>query len=334
MNRLARGLRRAAATAEVAVERVFFRGDLARLRIEPYFGYATPEHLVARGRVLALRDAERERDGTGPLANARQMFRLFATHEVSGVTLRAGGVTAVSDAEGYVTLFLPREDEGGWVAVTVDGEPETATCPVLVPRADAGCMVISDVDDTMMKTGAHNTLTNLWTSFTGSVDSRTVFDDAVELMQVLHQGGRNPVYYVSSSPWNFHGFLQDVFARARLPEGPKFLKDYGFSEDQFITSSHGNHKGSAVDTLMAANPLLPAVLIGDTGQHDAQIYAEAISRHPGRVLHVVLRSAADGIDAGDALQIERIRSANVDVTVGKTYREALALLAAKVQPAA
>ncbi|WP_165351860.1 phosphatase domain-containing protein [Salipiger sp. IMCC34102] len=324
---------RAAAVVEVAVERVFFRGDLARLVIEPYHGYATPEHLVARGRVLAIREAERDVKGGSRLANARQMFRLFATHEVSGVTLRSGAHSAVTDAEGYFTLFVPRRDRQGWVDVPVSGGGTSAECPVLIARPDAGLMVISDIDDTMMKTGAHNTLTNLWTSFTGSVESRTVYPDAVELMQVLRQDGRNPVYFVSSSPWNFHEFLEDVFARAGLPAGPKFLKDYGFSEDQFLTSSHGNHKGDAIDILMAANPHLPAVLIGDTGQHDAQIYADAVSRHPGRIVHVVLRSAADGVGADDALQIDRMRAANIDVTVGNTYREALALLAAKVQPA-
>ena len=333
MNRLTRGLRRAAATAEVAVERVFFRGDLARLTIEPYHGYATPDQLVVRGRVLAMRDAERDARGGSPLANARQMFRLFATHEVSDVTVTAEGHTALSDAEGYFTLFLPRDDAAGWRDVTVSARGAHAICPVLVPRGDAQLMVISDIDDTMMRTGAHNTLTNLWTSFTGSVDSREVFRDAVELMRMLHQDGRNPVYYVSSSPWNFHGFLEEVFTRAGLPQGPKFLKDYGFSEEQFLTSSHGNHKGNAIDTLLAANPGLPAVLIGDTGQHDAGIYADVVVRHPGRVRHVVLRCAADGLDADDRLQIDRLRSANVGVSLGETYREALAVLAADVQPA-
>ena len=334
MNPVARGLRRAAATAEVAVERVFFRGDPARLVIEPYLGYATPDHLVARGRVLAMRDVERDAEtGGSPLANARQMFRLFATHEVSGVTVSAGDMSAVTDAEGYFTILLPRGDEAGWheVAVTADGA--AAVCPVLVARTDAQLMVISDIDDTMMRTGAHNTLSNLWTSFTGSVESREIFSDAGEMMRMLHRDGRNPVYYVSSSPWNFHGFLEAVFKRAGLPRGPMFLKDYGFSEEQFITSSHGSHKSSAIDLLLETNPELPVVLIGDTGQHDAAIYADAVVRHPGRVLHVVLRSAADGVDAQDRLEIERLRAANVGVTVGKTYQEAIAVLATRVQPA-
>nr|WP_249219012.1 App1 family protein [Loktanella sp. SALINAS62] len=151
---------------------------------------------------------------------------------------------------------------------------------------------------------------------------------------MLHDDGRNPVYYVSSSPWNFHGFLESVFDRARLPTGPKFLKDYGFSKDQFITSSHGDHKGRAIDVMMAANPRLPVVLIGDTGQHDARIYADVAVRHPGRVLHVVLRATPDRLDVQDKLQIGRLRAMNVSVSVAPQYQDALARLAPAVRPAA
>ena len=318
---------RAAAIVEVAAERVFFRGDLDRLTIEPYGGYATPDHLVARGRVLAAREVEKI-DGRSKLANARQMFRLFATHEVSDVTVTSGPCSAVTDAEGYFTLMLPRTDQAGWVNVAVSIPGDSAICPVLIASADARWAVISDIDDTMIHTGAWSTLRNLWTSFTGSVASREVFADAVDLIRTLAENGRNPIYFVSSSPWNFHGFLEEVFVRAGLPPAPKFLRDYGFGEDQFITGRHGDHKGSAIDRIAAAHPGLPLVLIGDTGQHDAQIYADAAVRHPGRVARVILRAAGDGIDTTDRLQIERLRSLGIPVTADPDFRAALAKVVA------
>ena len=322
-----RRLMQAAALMEVAAERVFFRGDLERLRIEPYDGYATPTHLIARGRVLAARDAE-VIDGHSKLANARQMFRLLATHEVADVTVTAGTCSAVTDAEGYFHLLLPRGDQTGWVNVAVTIAGHSAICPVLVARPDARWVVVSDIDDTMIRTGAWSVPRNIWTSFTGSVASRHVFEDAVLLIRALADGGRNPVYFVSSSPWNFHGFLNEVFRKAGLPQAPKFLRDYGFGADQFIAGRHGDHKGGAIDRIAAAHPDLPLVLVGDTGQHDARIYADAAARHPGRVARVILRTVGGGPDADDRLQIERLRTLVVPVTVDTDFHGALAELSA------
>ena len=324
---IVRRLMRAAAIMEVAAERVFFRGDLERLTIEPYGGYATREHLIARGRVLAARDVEKI-EGRSKLANARQMFRLFATHEVADVTVTSGACSAVTDAEGYFTLLLPRTDQQGWVDVVVSIPGHSAICPVLVASDAARWAVISDIDDTMIRTGAWSTVRNLWTSFTGSVASREVFADAVTLIRTLAEDGRNPVYFVSSSPWNFHAFLDEVFARAGLPRAPKFLRDYGFGEDQFITGRHGDHKGSAIDRIAAAHPGLPLVLIGDTGQHDGQIYADAAVRHPGRVARVILRVAGDRIDTADRLQIERLRTLGIPVSADADFRAVLSQVVA------
>ncbi len=318
-------LARVAARAEYAVERLFRQPRAVRV-IEPYVGYATPDHLILRGRVLAASTAQMTRDGQSRLRNARQMLRLFATQEVADVTVSAGDVTALSDAEGYFTLLLPRDayDATGWITIPVSAQDVVADCPVMIPSAAAEYAVVSDVDDTMMQTGAFSLWRNLWTSLTGNAMTRHVFPDAIRLMAVLGDGGRNPVYFVSSSPWNFHGFLSDVFARNNLPAAPMFLRDYGISETQLITGTHGDHKGSAIDRLMAAHPDLDFVLIGDTGQHDPAVYEAAVARHPNRVRQVILRTAG-GLDASDQRHIDAIRTAGVAVSVGESYDAAIAL---------
>lgn len=64
---------------------------------------------------------------------------------------------------------------------------------------------------------------------------------------------------------------------------------------------------------MAANPRLGYVLMGDTGQHDATVYRDAIARHPGRVLAVVLRKPGPGPDAQSRAAMDEIRVAGVPV---------------------
>lgn len=309
----------------VRIERLLSRGQSARQAgaIVPYIGYATQTHLVLRGRVLAHLRKSAVAEGQGRWRNMRQMLALFATAEVAGVTVSAGDVSAETDDEGYFTLLLPRDDQTGWREVTVTAGDVSVPCPVMVPDPAASFGVISDIDDTMMHTGAYSLWRNLWTSLTGNARTRVVFADAVDLMTRLSDNGRNPVHFVSSSPWNFHGFLNEVFDRAALPRGPMFLRDYGISETQFITGTHGDHKGSAIDVIMGAQPHLPFVLIGDTGQHDAEVYLAAATRHPGRIRRVILRAPGDGADEKDLAHVAQIEGLGVPVFVGSDYGDVL-----------
>lgn len=305
---------------ERLADRIIGQRDKRRV-IEPYMGYATPEHLVVRGRVLTSIRQNAVQAQQSRWENFREMLSLFLTDEVGNVTVTARGVTAQSDEEGYFTLLLPRTDEAGWSDVTlrVEGQEASVTCPVLVASGDAEHAIISDIDDTMLVTGAYRLWRNLWTSLTGNALTRRVYPDAVRFVEQMAQGGRNPVYYVSSSPWNLHGFLRQVFERAHLPLGPMFLRDLGISRSQFITGTHGDHKGGSIDILLAANPGLDHVLVGDTGQHDAFVYRDVIKRHPGRIMGVVLRTPGPGPDAKATAAIAEIEALGVPVLLGTSF---------------
>ncbi len=318
-------LARIANAIERRVDPIVRRKRVASV-LEPYIGYATPEHLVVRGRVLGRVRKGTVRAEQNKWTNLRQMLSLFLTNEVSDITVQCDEYSAVSDDEGYFTILIPRDERVGWIEMIIQTGEVTAICPVFVPFADASLGVISDIDDTMMETGAYSLWRNLWTSLTGNALTRKVFPDAVVLMEKLFENGRNPIFFVSSSPWNLHGFLDQIFERTGLPRAPKFLRDYGISETQFITGTHGDHKGRAIDVILAANPTLPFILIGDTGQHDAQVYSDAIRRHPERIRHVILRAPGRGADAEDMGYVDAIRQLGVPVTVDVDYTTAIAAL--------
>ncbi|MFD2741210.1 phosphatase domain-containing protein [Sulfitobacter aestuarii] len=308
--------------AEYLLDRLRGQRD-PRVVIEPYIGYADPDHLVLRGRVLTALRRHKPAPTQSLWLNFKQMLSLFLTDEVAGVELQARGVTAISDEEGYFTLLLPREARigAGWreIPVSIPGRKGSAICPVLIASPEARFAVVSDIDDTLLRTGAYSLLRNLWTSLTGNALTRRIFPDAVTFIRSLSQDGLNPVYYVSSSPWNLHHFLTRIFARAGLLRGPKFLRDLGLSKTQFITGSHGDHKGSSINVLMAANPDLAFVLIGDTGQKDAFVYRDAVARHPGRVAAVVLREPGPGPDAASSQAMAEIAALGVTLLHGPSF---------------
>lgn len=292
--------------------------------LDPYIGYTTPEGAVLRARVLGeVRRITPDPDQSRWM-NLRQMASLFFTDELAGVPVSAGGVQVLSDPDGYVRLAVPGPFPVGWSTVDLALEGQAPVpCPVLRPGPDARFLVISDIDDTVLETGAHNLARNLWTTFTGSAATRVVHRDAVDLLTALSAGGRNPVYYVSSSPWNMHHFLEEVFAAAGMPRGPMFLRDLGLPR-RGQPRGHGARKARAIDTILAANPGLPAYLLGDTGQADAWSYCEAVMRHPGRIAGVALRESALGETADDLPWIARIEALGVPCAVGPRFDGVLA----------
>nr|WP_255702903.1 App1 family protein [Roseivivax sp. GX 12232] len=130
-----------------------------------------------------------------------------------------------------------------------------------------------------------------------------------------------PIFFVSSSPWNLHFFLRRIFQRHDLPKAPVFLRDLGLSRTQFISGTHGDHKGASIDVLMAALPETRFVLVGDTGQHDPQVYRAAAERHPGRVARVILREPGKGPGPKAAAAMAALREMGVTVESGRDYRE-------------
>ena len=88
-------LHRIAWSAEKAIDRYKSRRTDRRI-IEPYLGYATPEHLVVRGRVLTALRRNKPKPDQSRWTNFKQMFALFLTSEVSNVEVRARDVDARS----------------------------------------------------------------------------------------------------------------------------------------------------------------------------------------------------------------------------------------------
>jgi phosphatidate phosphatase APP1 len=273
--------------------------------IMPYMGYANDQRLVVRGRVL------RERTGTVPLAHASgwrnfmALTRLARSAKVAGATVlarfRSGEHEAVTDDEGYfgfdiaLTRRLARDIEIDLelAAPPVDSRTIVARAPVRVPPASARLGVISDIDDTIVWTHVGNRRRMLWTLARSNAATRKPFTGVAAFYRALHDGAAgdegNPVFYVSSGPWNLYPALVDFMRINEIPQGPLFLKDWG---RHMLTEwrDHGTHKLAAIREILHAFSHLPFVLVGDSGEQDPEIYRDAVLEFPGRIAAVYIRS--------------------------------------------
>lgn len=279
-------------------------------RIESYDGHGGPAGIVLRGRVLDNPAPSRATEGEGVGAAALRTLQNFLTKELPGVplTVRIAGTTttAASDDEGYFLLRLEAPDApaGPWQSGTIslDGSyrgltgAHSSPVDVRVPEPSARFGVISDIDDTVIKTGVQRVGQMVVQTFTGSELTREPFPGAAELYRDL-AGDVNPVFYVSSSPWNLHAFLTAFLEHHDFPRGPLLLRDLlGTAEGR--ESKHGR-----IREILDLHPDLPFVLIGDSGEKDPEIYADIVRSHPDRILAVYIREVR--LDPGDG-RVEKV----------------------------
>jgi phosphatidate phosphatase APP1 len=273
------------------------------LRIDAYVGHGSEHGLVVRGRVLDDPTPTEPVEGEGVVDAALRTVRNFLTDDLPDVPLRVTVGTAqadtVTDSDGYFQVrLLAGGLDSPWTTGTVElaaeyrGLDRVSTTPlqVLVPGPDARFGVISDIDDTILETGVQRVGRMIRQTITGSALTRTPFPGAAELYRDL-AAATNPVFYVSSSPWNLHAFLMAFLRHRGFPTGPVLLRD-------LLGSSAGREqKHGRIQEILDLHPTLRFVLIGDSGEKDPEIYAEVVRTNPGRILAIYIREVR--LDPGD-----------------------------------
>lgn len=280
--------------------------------LESYGGYSDLHGTHLLGRVLEKAPEGGPMDHDGIWQNLANTFRRWESDEVPGAEVRLSfeghEATTLSDEEGYYQTTLPRAGEQATLwsrarAHSLSGSSEIATDhEVLVVPRSAAFGVISDLDDTVIHSGITSILLAAKLTFLENSRTRKPLDGVSEFYTALQQGNgtvpSNPIFYVSSSPWNLHGLLADFMALNRIPKGPMLLRDLGLDRTKFLKERGHGHKLEKALRLLAGFPELPFVLIGDSGQEDASIYARLCELHPDRIKAVYIRDVDPGQETG------------------------------------
>jgi phosphatidate phosphatase APP1 len=220
------------------------------------------------------------------------------------VTARFGGTEerVTTDRDGYFRIHLHPRDEPStasmWHQVDLSLEQPhrvEARAEVIIPPPHCRFVVISDIDDTVMETGVANKLQMVWRLFVERADSRLAFPGVAALYQAFHEGRSggegNPILYVSRAPWGIYAILEEFFRLHRIPIGPVlFLREWGVSWKSPLPRKATTHKRDLILNMLTLYRDLPFVLIGDSGQHDPEVYREIVEEYPGRVLTVYIRN--------------------------------------------
>ena len=265
--------------------------------------------------------------------NVRRYFALGLPQV--DVTVRLGDVeqTVTTERRGYAATTLTVPDlQPGWhrvhatlVPEAVDAEVVSGRGRVLVPHPQSPFAVISDIDDTVLRSRVTEGFRAMLTTLVGDANRRDAIPGMASLYRGLNRGpgvveaeeGSGPgdasaegtraggevgvrsalpsFFYVSTGSWAMYPLLTKFLQGRGFPRGPLFLTDWG-PTDRYIVRSGTEHKRNAIGRLLNGYPDLRFVLIGDAGQADPEVYLEFAGSHPSQVAAIII------IDVGDHLE--------------------------------
>jgi phosphatidate phosphatase APP1 len=283
-------------------------GLLRPMVIQPYRGFVADGVAHVRARVM-----EKPHFVAGP-----EGLRIDATLAANllrwvvldmpgvGVTVTVAGQTvdAMSNADGFVIAKVPVGDLApGWHTVDFQaqdrGRDVTARGRVVNPDRASQVGVISDIDDTVLRTGMTEGLKAVQRTLLRDAHGRKPVPGTPSLYRGLArgQGGRpeSTFFYVSSGPWHLYDMLVQFLGVRGFPRGPLFMTDWRPGPPRIVqpdpaeSAARQGHKRARIRRILDAYPELSYVLIGDSGERDAEIYAEFLESDPDRILAAFIR---------------------------------------------
>jgi phosphatidate phosphatase APP1 len=269
------------------------------------------------------------------------MYKRFESDEVPGARLKVSLIgeehEVTTDKEGYFVLDLnpntPIINEQLWHPIPLQllsaplpfEEGLRVHAEVMIPPPDAEYGVISDIDDTIVKTSATDLLAMSRITFLNNARTRLPFAGVAEFYKALQLGRNgkrnNPFFYVSSSPWNLYDLLKDFLDLNTIPAGPLLLRDFGLEPKVGTEGGHMGHKFKEIKQILDAYPHLPFVLVGDSGQEDPVIYQEVVKQFPNRILAIYIRDVQlperkkIAVDVSETLKEHKVEMVIVENTV-------------------
>ncbi len=282
--------------------------------IVSYRGYGRPRRVLVLGRVLQNEGLPAPDPAHSKMRNLFAMLKRLESDPLPAARVRVrlpdGDREITADDEGYISAWLdlvPTSLEP-WQSVALElAEPNHSAgvvqAPFLTSPASATYGVISDMDDTVLQSEVSNFLRAARTVLLENARTRLPFPGVAAFYRALQEGpsggARNPIFYVSSSPWNLYDVIVDFLDAQRIPLGSILLRDWDLGPSLLRNSTH---KLGHIRDILTTFPSLPFILIGDTSQEDPEIYTEIVANYPNRILAVYIRNVRPHPERSTAVQ--------------------------------
>ncbi len=285
---------------EIEIHGWVFEHDVPQALLERVIGEVDAVELEPRARPALV--ARRVRpflvDNQG---GKRMKVRVAGETETLGPTPENGHFTkTIRRSAEQIAGALGRDASAGpaspaWIGISVVPPPgdarEFAGRVLLLPAE--GLSVISDVDDTIMRTGLFKdteaTLRNVLLLPYEPIDGMAA---VYRRWAERHDAA---FHYVSNSPWPRYEALAEFIAEHGFPAGTFQLRPFRLSEQglEGLFNPSRDHKPEQVERILERLPRRRFVLVGDSGEHDPEVYGQAARKRPQQVVAILIRNVTD-----------------------------------------
>lgn len=151
---------------------------------------------------------------------------------------------------------------------------------------EVGVSVISDIDDTVKISNVLDKKELIKNTF---VNPYQVTKGFPNYYRYLKQEGAY-FHYVSASPWQLYPSLKP-FMEKNYPQGSYSLRNFRLKDSslfKFLKPS-SDYKIKAISKIIQRYPKHSYILIGDSGEHDPEVYAEIYKRFPDKIKAIKIR---------------------------------------------
>lgn len=194
---------------------------------------------------------------------------------------------AISDIE-----FTSTADENSWLKVELLDQREVkgdfSGEIQLIP--DTGVSVISDIDDTIKISNVLDKKELIRNTF---VEPYKVATGMPEYYHSLKKEGAY-FHYVSASPWQIYPSLKP-FMDSNYPKGTVSLRYFRLTDSSLVDflKSSVEYKYTQIKQIIQRYPKHQFILIGDSGEHDPEVYAKIYREFPDAIRSIYIREVKD-----------------------------------------
>ncbi len=276
------------------------------LEIRLYRSYGHEQKLRIWGRVIHPKDEARANAEDSKWKNLWRNIKNLSVEEAPGVKvaldLNGHRFEVTSNDEGMLEVDVdtpPGFEPGQYTlrAALVSGQgvyAEPVETPfTLHPESDTSLGVVSDIDDTIVKSEVSEKIKAVGRLLLNNAFNSEPIPGTAELLRALeNQDGKvdGDTFYLSGSPLNFSNRIYDYLDYQKYPQGPVYLKKWGFSENDDNPIQQSDYKLRRLREIMNFYPQKPFVFFGDSSEVDTEIYSQIAREFPGRVKAIFINN--------------------------------------------